>query len=144
MQDKYMLKLIHGDLKPNNVLLQVDGNKLQNMSDGKTALAITDFGTSKEMTENVRYISGTPGFVSPEQTAAKSCDKSDNYNVGIMLTMLCMEWKSCWTAFLKPFERHEDAKSAFRKIVKESKFAAKILKIIYSLISVAILNHDYY
>ena len=41
--------------------------------------------------------------------------KTDNYNAGLMLIMLCMDWDSCWTAFLKP-EDGREGETDLRKI----------------------------
>ena len=125
-------KLIHGDLKPNNILLTIKDNKLENLP-GIEPVVIIDFGQSQPVGNGQQVVSGTPCFTSPEQTAADRSSKTDNYNIGIILALLFMEWPSCWAAFLVPCD-YSEVKKLRRHF--SGKIAKKVMNIIFSLLKV--------
>ena len=69
--------VIHGDLKPENIILTANGP------------IITDFGLAKQAQEEAASageVMGTPSYMSPEQIRAERVDcRSDVYALGILL-----------------------------------------------------------
>jgi serine/threonine protein kinase len=70
-------KLIHRDVKPDNIMITTDG-----------IVKLTDMGlamTQSDWTEDIE-ISGSPSYMSPEQFAGEKLDcRSDIYSLGITL-----------------------------------------------------------
>jgi serine/threonine protein kinase len=74
--------LIHGDIKPENIMLRPDGY-----------VKILDFGLAKPVRENAvsatareEMILGTPGYMSPEQARGETLDgRSDLWSLGATL-----------------------------------------------------------
>ena len=70
--------VIHRDIKTSNVMLQNDGH-----------IKLMDFGLAKifeESTSDRTQVSGTPFYMSPEQTLGKGVDhRSDIYSFGVMM-----------------------------------------------------------
>lgn len=79
LKEAHELGVVHRDLKPQNIMIDRDGNT-----------RIMDFGIArflktKGMTETGMMI-GTPHYISPEQVTGKDIDKrSDIYSLGIII-----------------------------------------------------------
>jgi len=72
-------KVVHLDIKPENILLDAEGHA-----------AVTDFGISRLAAEGSTtpdgFVSGTPRYMSPEQASGDQVDgRSDVYALGIVL-----------------------------------------------------------
>jgi tetratricopeptide (TPR) repeat protein/tRNA A-37 threonylcarbamoyl transferase component Bud32 len=79
LKEAHKLGVVHRDLKPQNIMIDRDGNA-----------RIMDFGIARSLktqgiTETGMMI-GTPHYISPEQVTGKDIDqRSDIYSLGIML-----------------------------------------------------------
>ena len=124
--------LVHGDLKPSNIMVMMRNHKLVSAK-GREPVVVIDFSQCREMRHGQQFISGTPGFTAPEQTDADRCRTTDNYNIGQLLAMLLMEWSSCWAAFFSPCSRRRLAE--LRKSFK-TKFQRKAINTISALLEV--------
>ena len=84
----------HLDVKPSNILLNLDDNGSWN----KTDCVLTDFGTGG----NTPKGGFTPVFASPEVIAGKSHAKSDNYSFGKLIIMSLFSWTDAWRLVAQP------------------------------------------
>lgn len=67
--------LVHRDLKPENIMITRTGRAV-----------VMDFGIAERATEIVKFISGTPPYMAPEQLAAAKADvRSDIFAAGVVL-----------------------------------------------------------
>ena len=79
LAEAHHLGVIHRDLKPQNIMVDEDGN-----------VRIMDFGIARSMTSKGRtgpgVMIGTPEYMSPEQVEGKDVDpRADIYSLGIIL-----------------------------------------------------------
>jgi serine/threonine-protein kinase len=85
MQKAHESGVIHRDLKPDNIMVDLDGDPI-----------VLDFGLARRVDDNVQVtvagvVVGTPAFMSPEQVdgnPAKIGPASDIYSLGIVLYQL--------------------------------------------------------
>lgn len=88
VKSMYNLGIIHGDLKPHNLVVHKDDNK-------NVYIKIIDYGTCvyKPKTDKTSHIVGTTGFYAPEQEMEGILNhKSDIYSIGVTLIEL---WTGC-------------------------------------------------
>lgn len=83
-------RIIHCDIKPDNLLLFPDG-----------WLMLTDFGIAKVALNTIRASgSGTVGFVAPEQAMGRPSIRSDVFSAGLVLYRMLSgklpEWPFAW------------------------------------------------
>ncbi|MDJ0653603.1 MAG: protein kinase [Xanthomonadales bacterium] len=77
LQSVHDAGLIHGDVKPDNVILTADGRPV-----------LVDFGSATEL-DNANLISGSPGYLAPEVMEGKAPGpSSDLYALGLTLRFL--------------------------------------------------------
>jgi len=77
----YLLKydLVHGDIKPDNIMIEVDENN------EKTGFKIIDFGSITEIFSTTSK-AGTPSFLSPERFNGESISEtSEIFSIGVTL-----------------------------------------------------------
>jgi len=75
LQSMHMLKLVHCDLKPNNIML-----------DAKGTVKVIDFGQACPIGTEKPRVQGTPDFISPEQVRLRPVTiRTDVYNFGATL-----------------------------------------------------------
>jgi serine/threonine protein kinase len=84
----HSLRLIHRDVKPENLLLGANGEVL-----------LSDFGitvTARRMVVRTRAIVGTVAYMAPEQIRGRPCMASDQYALGVMVYE--------WLCGVRPFK----------------------------------------
>ena len=79
MQYVHNEKVVHRDLKPNNIMIRTDGS-----------VCILDFGIAKDLRSHSHTMAGmvlgSDGYMSPEQASAMDIDcRSDIYSLGCVL-----------------------------------------------------------
>jgi non-specific serine/threonine protein kinase/serine/threonine-protein kinase len=87
VQHAHQKAIIHRDLKPANILvLEVDGKPTPRLIDFGLAKAAAPLVPGDSAFTGVWGIAGTPGYISPEQAAARDIDtRTDVYSLGIVL-----------------------------------------------------------
>ena len=131
--------LIHGDLKPNNILISIRNDMLRDMLTFDSVV-IVDFGQAKLISEMMYEMAGTPAFAAPEQASGIRCMKSDNYALGIILASLAMEWNTFWSYIFKG-----QKSTVFRDqlLSHQNTYFPMIINIITKLICVSIAISEY-
>ena len=78
LKEAHAKGIVHGDLKPENVMIDTQGN-----------LKIMDFGIARSMEAVTRLTGsmvGTPAYMAPEQAAGKPVDyRTDIYSLGLIM-----------------------------------------------------------
>lgn len=77
MAHAHARNVVHGDLKPGNVMVEADGR-----------LRVLDFGLGRRVGEDDAFVGGTPGYMAPEQARGESSPRSDVYALGLLLREL--------------------------------------------------------
>jgi len=113
LAEAHRLGVVHRDLKPQNIMIDTDGN-----------VRLMDFGISRLLkTKGITHTGtmiGSPEYMSPEQTMAKEADqRSDIYSLGIIFyemitgrvpfegdTAMSIAWKHTHEAPVSPKEHN--------------------------------------
>ncbi|MFK7927120.1 MAG: serine/threonine-protein kinase [Myxococcota bacterium] len=102
--DNHPMRVIHRDLKPDNVMLSVDG-----------VVKVVDFGMAKASfgdreTQSTAFVPGSRGYISPERYDGLDTPKGDVYALGLTLVQLLSGHKPVVSL---RFDKHdEDVKRA--------------------------------
>lgn len=112
--------IVHHDLKPENIML-TDDNQIK----------VLDFGLAQSENINTnksdKYLSGTPGYMSPEQARGESSDSaSDLWSFGLILIEIISKEKP-FDSSLSPLQLIENSKQAKAIILQKLPKAEKTL-----------------
>jgi len=92
VQHAHVKSVIHRDIKPANVLVvEVHGKPVPRLIDFGLAKATTPSAPDQSLHTRLGLISGTPGYMSPEQAHANPQDidtRTDVYSLGVLLYVL--------------------------------------------------------
>ncbi len=78
-------RIVHGDIKPSNVLLSVEGRTEGKDRGGNLSLKVTDFGLAR-MLQEAGVAGGTYSYVAPEVIRGLPVDgRADLYSLGVVL-----------------------------------------------------------
>lgn len=119
MQYVHEQKIVHRDMKPNNIMLRPD-----------ESICILDFGIAKDMNANshtqIGSIIGSDGYMSPEQADGMSIDhRADVYALGCVLYYM-LTGHHAYPKLSSDFETEESIrKKPFPRLSKYSKNAFK-------------------
>ncbi len=81
LQHLHMMHIIHRDIKPTNILVELSGNVL-----------LADFESATDDHENCQSTVATPAYAAPEQTQGHPCPASDQYALAVIVYQwLCGE-----------------------------------------------------
>lgn len=86
-------EVLHNDVKPDNILIEVEPNKpeITSEKDGTQTVSIqrallTDFGIASELSSGLTlYTGGTAAYVAPERKQGYPCAQSDQYSLACTL-----------------------------------------------------------
>ena len=79
------LGLVHRDLKPGNVLLKLEDNRLRSKVLDFGIARLIDEGSLREKLTATGEILGSPPYMAPEQWAGRSDHRSDLYSLGCIM-----------------------------------------------------------
>lgn len=110
-------KLIHRDIKPDNIMIDHDGNL--KIADLGIALDANEVETNEPTEDGQRRIVGTPHYISPEQVRGKGIDaRSDIYSLGATtFHMLTGE---------TPFEGNSSKEIIKKHVVEEARLVSDL------------------
>ncbi len=104
MQQVTQYKLVHLDIKPENLMVNVDGvdlsnvtrDTLENLVSPRVEVNCIDYGFCRYQGEENDNLSGTLMYLSPERHESRFCDEGpDVYAIGIILQMILgLAWYS--------------------------------------------------
>ena len=107
LQSMHMLKLVHCDLKPNNIMRDADGT-----------VKVIDFGQTCPIGTEKPRVQGTPDFIAPEQVRLKPVSvRTDVYNFGATMYWALTGQRIPTLYTIEKVDRH---------VLKEQKYPAPI------------------
>lgn len=101
-------RVLHGDVKPANLLLDASGNVL-----------VTDFGPSRRQSSEATQLAGTYRYMAPERFDGRCDERSDVYSLGATLYEL---------ATLRPAFEGSDRETVSKHVLRHDIVAAKLVQ----------------